>query len=287
MTEALDIDELNRLFALIPAGPYHPIRSGDGYEVRQIDTDPTNKHHWSFRLCQSIAGQKAGCDDAVFAFIAGVLNAWPYLAAPHSGEPQTSIPLTANAAGVSEVTKSSPPLTETVEDKGLVATAPKAVYDECERQAHNLANLWADGLPAAKQAILVALLKAALTASQAECEMLKGEVERLRDFLSMAGRTAEMAIVEERKAKTENATLRKALEAIERVAGTRYFLTKCERCGWFGTSEDCPLSHNMGDADVVCPSCNRIFLCDEIEPDDIARSALSPNKPTPQAGEAE
>jgi hypothetical protein len=44
-----------------------------------------------------------------------------------------------------------------------------------------------------------------------------------------------------------------------------YFLTRCEHCSWSGSSECCPLSSNIDDADVVCPSCNRIFLCDEID----------------------
>lgn len=77
----VDYDELNRLYALMPEGPWQDMRSTGGHEIRQIDTDPTNKHHWPFRLCQSIAGQRAACDDAVFAFIAGVLNAWPAIAA--------------------------------------------------------------------------------------------------------------------------------------------------------------------------------------------------------------
>lgn len=82
----VDWDELNRLFAQIPEGPWYDSKSTGGHEVRQIDTDPTNKHHWPFRLCQSISGQRAGCDDAVFAFIAGVLNAWPQIAAAVSEE---------------------------------------------------------------------------------------------------------------------------------------------------------------------------------------------------------
>lgn len=42
-----------------------------------------------------------------------------------------------------------------------------------------------------------------------------------------------------------------------------YFMTKCEHCGWFGSSELC---HECGDdADVVCPSCNKIFICDEVD----------------------
>jgi hypothetical protein len=44
-----------------------------------------------------------------------------------------------------------------------------------------------------------------------------------------------------------------------------YFLTQCEHCGWKGSSEECHLSRNMDDADVVCPKCERIFLCNEVE----------------------
>lgn len=86
MTEAVDFEGLNRLFAQIPEGPYHALRSGGGHgfsmwEVRQIDTNPTDQHHWPFRLCESIRGQVAYCDEATFNFIAGVLNVWPQIAA--------------------------------------------------------------------------------------------------------------------------------------------------------------------------------------------------------------
>ena len=82
-----DLDRLNSWFAQIPPGPYDALHHTNGWEVRQLDTDPTNKHHWPFRLCESIAGQRAGCDEAVFNFIAGVINAWPaLLASPSRGE---------------------------------------------------------------------------------------------------------------------------------------------------------------------------------------------------------
>jgi hypothetical protein len=45
-----------------------------------------------------------------------------------------------------------------------------------------------------------------------------------------------------------------------------YFLTRCEHCGWEGSSGQCSLARNWDDADVVCPSCDRIFLCDEVLP---------------------
>ena len=77
--EAVDLDGLQRLFERIPPGPYDALHRQDGWEVRQIDTDPRDKHHWPYRLCERIAGQAAECDDAVFPFIAGVINAWPTL----------------------------------------------------------------------------------------------------------------------------------------------------------------------------------------------------------------
>ncbi len=48
------------------------------------------------------------------------------------------------------------------------------------------------------------------------------------------------------------------------VFNSKYFLTKCERCGWFGSSELCGEMSYGDDADVVCPSCNEIFNCDEV-----------------------
>jgi transcription elongation factor Elf1 len=51
-----------------------------------------------------------------------------------------------------------------------------------------------------------------------------------------------------------------------------YFATQCEHCGWSGSSEQCSLSHNWDDADVICPSCNQIFLCNEAP---AGRQALS------------
>jgi len=43
-----------------------------------------------------------------------------------------------------------------------------------------------------------------------------------------------------------------------------YFMTKCDHCGWLGSSE---LAHEISygdDADVACPQCNRIFICDDL-----------------------
>jgi hypothetical protein len=94
----VDVEGLSRWFALIPPGPYDALHRGTGeplggsWEVRQQDTDPANKHHWPFRLCESIAGQHAGCDEAVFSFIAGVLNAWPEIEAALSAQPGAETP---------------------------------------------------------------------------------------------------------------------------------------------------------------------------------------------------
>ncbi|HTV68072.1 MAG TPA: phage Gp37/Gp68 family protein [Rhizobiaceae bacterium] len=45
----------------------------------------------------------------------------------------------------------------------------------------------------------------------------------------------------------------------------QYFMTRCEHCGWFGSSELCQLAQYHDDADVLCPSCKEIFLCDEVD----------------------
>lgn len=84
----LDLEALRRWFDQIPAGPFDALHTTTGWEVRQLDTDPTNKHHWPFRLCSSVAGQTAGCDEAVFSFIAGVINAWPAIDAALSRAPE-------------------------------------------------------------------------------------------------------------------------------------------------------------------------------------------------------
>jgi len=51
----------------------------------------------------------------------------------------------------------------------------------------------------------------------------------------------------------------------EPVYHQTYFMTKCEHCGWFGSSELCHEISYGDDADVSCPSCTRIFLCDEVD----------------------
>jgi protein gp37 len=50
----------------------------------------------------------------------------------------------------------------------------------------------------------------------------------------------------------------------EEFLAPHFFMTQCEHCGWVGSSELCHLSQNWDDADVVCPKCDRIFLCNEI-----------------------
>ncbi len=42
-----------------------------------------------------------------------------------------------------------------------------------------------------------------------------------------------------------------------------FFMTKCEHCGWSGSSELVHLARGWDDADCICPSCCRSFLCDE------------------------
>jgi predicted RNA-binding Zn-ribbon protein involved in translation (DUF1610 family) len=45
-----------------------------------------------------------------------------------------------------------------------------------------------------------------------------------------------------------------------------YFYTRCEHCGWAGSSEQVGLCRYWDDADCVCPSCGEIFLCEEVKP---------------------
>ena len=44
-----------------------------------------------------------------------------------------------------------------------------------------------------------------------------------------------------------------------------YFLTRCDHCGWEGSSEECGEINYGDDADVTCPKCLRIFIADEID----------------------
>lgn len=46
----------------------------------------------------------------------------------------------------------------------------------------------------------------------------------------------------------------------------RYFYTRCEHCGWHGSSEQCGVVNYGDDADVTCPACQEIFLADEVDP---------------------
>jgi protein gp37 len=43
-----------------------------------------------------------------------------------------------------------------------------------------------------------------------------------------------------------------------------FFLTRCEHCGWTGSSELCDVDRFHDDADVVCPACHTVMLADEI-----------------------
>jgi len=59
----------------VTPGPWVPIHNADQHgmirsEVRQQDDDPTNKHHWPFRVAQTVAGQFANADRANFDYLA-------------------------------------------------------------------------------------------------------------------------------------------------------------------------------------------------------------------------
>ena len=45
----------------------------------------------------------------------------------------------------------------------------------------------------------------------------------------------------------------------------RYYMTRCEHCGWTGSSECCDLDRGWDDADVVCPACHRTIMADEYD----------------------
>lgn len=44
-----------------------------------------------------------------------------------------------------------------------------------------------------------------------------------------------------------------------------YFMTKCEHCGWIGSSELCGTDSWGDDSDVYCANCHQSFLCHEIQ----------------------
>jgi len=125
----LDLEALRRWFDQIPAGPFDALHTTTGWEVRQLDTDPTNKHHWPFRLCSSVAGQTAGCDEAVFSFIAGVINAWPAIDAALSRAPEAE-ELGASTRMTSPASRSLTPLSAGWKD---IASAPMdgTVFQGC------------------------------------------------------------------------------------------------------------------------------------------------------------
>lgn len=43
-----------------------------------------------------------------------------------------------------------------------------------------------------------------------------------------------------------------------------FFMTRCEHCGWCGSTELVGLDRGWDDADCICPACRQSFLCDEI-----------------------
>ena len=45
-----------------------------------------------------------------------------------------------------------------------------------------------------------------------------------------------------------------------------YFRTRCEHCGWVGSSEFCAIDYNFaGDESPICPKCEKYFICEPIE----------------------
>lgn len=137
ITEAVDFEELQRLFARIPPGPYDALHRQDGWEVRQIDTDPGNKHHWPHRLCERIAGQTAECDDAVFPFIAGVINAWPEIAALLQAAREEASQEGVCAPDASRVELFAPPQLAREDGRGICVDACLAL---------EVSRLWAEGI---------------------------------------------------------------------------------------------------------------------------------------------
>lgn len=78
----LDFDELERLNAARTQGPWdaREQRSADprffiNFEIRGPDPNPSSKHEWPPRICQSIVGQvREDGDRRDFAFIAAMAN---------------------------------------------------------------------------------------------------------------------------------------------------------------------------------------------------------------------
>ncbi|SFV31233.1 protein gp37 [Devosia crocina] len=50
----------------------------------------------------------------------------------------------------------------------------------------------------------------------------------------------------------------------EPFIASQFFMTRCEHCGWCGSSELVGTDSGFDDSDCYCPSCHRAFLCDEI-----------------------
>jgi outer membrane protein TolC len=73
-----------------------------------------------------------------------------------------------------------------------------------------------------------------------QIKLLRSEVERLRDLLSMAGKTAEIAIVEERKARTElaaaDASLQQMTKALEEALESFYEVANQAGDPWDGNA---------------------------------------------------
>ncbi len=44
---------------------------------------------------------------------------------------------------------------------------------------------------------------------------------------------------------------------------SKSFWTKCEHCGWVGSSKDVIVHRYHDDADTACPACRQFFMCEE------------------------
>ena len=51
----------------------------------------------------------------------------------------------------------------------------------------------------------------------------------------------------------------------EEFIAPHFYMTKCEHCGWAGSSELCGVDSWGDDSDVYCPNCQRSILADELE----------------------
>lgn len=206
----VDLEALNAAFAGIPAGPYDVIEHSAGWEVRQLDADPTNAHHWPVRLCQGISGQKAGFDDAAANFIAGVLNAWPLIAARLAA---TESVVASDVSGA--VLDDGGPVEPELDIDALVAGAA-SVFEDLPEFTEGLcgdgAAILKDGAPMRITEILTDLAQGA--AARRLAEVASGRATPTTVDFHVGGRV--MAFAAERGAVED---LRKALSDVQRSGG--------------------------------------------------------------------